>query len=613
MNIIVDLDYKIQNGTEVVFRSPVDCSQVTGLIVYYDGGSQEFAFADAHGNNVGDIDHLFAENVVVKVILDVTYGMAFVQNADTNAYLEGRFAEISVALDTTLTQEGMAADAKATGEAIQSVRNDLGKTNEAIESINTELGKTNEAVQTVSDGVDATNDTIKSISVTPQMFGAVGDGVADDTAAVRAAIASGSTVYFPKGTYLITETITINDAVRMYGAGIAASTIKYTGSGYLFEIKTKFTNPAILEHLSFTGKPENSFINCDSGSWGGCVVMRDFYVYSFHTVWMRFASAFKATFENGTIRSRGKCIMTTFDGTITNNNFCNCITFTNVYISNIWSGDATIPVMFELCNVRQIQFTECALERCDVMFKDFVPEEYLNSGEYDPASVTVADLNLDRCWFEYSSAIYDFQYNGIAPKAINCRYTQIKKYNVNAGSGQPDNLPGCNTMWLRNGETSTVESLVLGTPVDVHRETVYNLSDTYTNTFYPYVFASDHTELNLPLNSKAKESADGLTVSYDIRSIHRYSSIAGSFRVKVFCRYNANNISIWEAEVFSYKKNYFLTKCEKVFTKGSGVAATATESLVDTLTTGGILQFTTDTKAEKLAMVIEYNAHKITM
>ena len=98
MNIRVDLNYPIKNGTEVVFRSPVDCSKVTGLSVYYpeDGvtASKEFVFADAHGNNVGDIDHLFAENVAVKVILDASTGMAFVQNADTNAYLEERFAKI---------------------------------------------------------------------------------------------------------------------------------------------------------------------------------------------------------------------------------------------------------------------------------------------------------------------------------------------------------------------------------------------------------------------------------------------------------------------------------------------------------------------------------------
>ncbi len=99
-NIRVDVGYTIKDGSEIKFKSPVDCSVITGLVVYYptDEGktvSKVFAFADAHGNNVGDIDHLFAENVVVKVILDVTTGMAFVQNADTNTYLENRFNELS--------------------------------------------------------------------------------------------------------------------------------------------------------------------------------------------------------------------------------------------------------------------------------------------------------------------------------------------------------------------------------------------------------------------------------------------------------------------------------------------------------------------------------------
>lgn len=93
MNIRVDLNTNIADGSEVVFRSPADCSQVTGLVIYHNGGKTEFAFADAHGNNVGDIDHLFAENALVKVILDVTARMAFVQNADTNTYIERTFVK----------------------------------------------------------------------------------------------------------------------------------------------------------------------------------------------------------------------------------------------------------------------------------------------------------------------------------------------------------------------------------------------------------------------------------------------------------------------------------------------------------------------------------------
>ena len=110
-NIRVDVDYALRDGLEMKFRSPVDCSQITGLIVYYPGEdgnitSKVFSLADAHGNNVGDIDHLFAEDVVVKVILDVTTSMAFVQNADTNAYLEAQLASKAPAgygLGTELT------------------------------------------------------------------------------------------------------------------------------------------------------------------------------------------------------------------------------------------------------------------------------------------------------------------------------------------------------------------------------------------------------------------------------------------------------------------------------------------------------------------------------
>lgn len=95
-NIRVDVPYTIKDGSEIVFRSPVDCSAITGLVVYCtaENGSvtaSEFALTDAHGQNVGNIDHLFSENVIVKCILDVTAGKAYVQNADTNDYIERTF------------------------------------------------------------------------------------------------------------------------------------------------------------------------------------------------------------------------------------------------------------------------------------------------------------------------------------------------------------------------------------------------------------------------------------------------------------------------------------------------------------------------------------------
>lgn len=93
-NIRVDVGSPVYAGQTITFKSPADCSAVTGLKVYYPDGntttSKTFQFADAHGNNVGGSD-LFASNVLVKVILDTELNRAYVQNADTNAYLEGKF------------------------------------------------------------------------------------------------------------------------------------------------------------------------------------------------------------------------------------------------------------------------------------------------------------------------------------------------------------------------------------------------------------------------------------------------------------------------------------------------------------------------------------------
>ncbi len=57
-------------------------------------------------------------------------------------------------------------------------------------------------------------------------FGAVGDGVTDDTAALQKAVSSGArAVYVPPGTYRHSGTITIPSSVRLYGEGPAGQSI----------------------------------------------------------------------------------------------------------------------------------------------------------------------------------------------------------------------------------------------------------------------------------------------------------------------------------------------------------------------------------------------------
>lgn len=97
-NIRIDLGAVVVNGQALTFRAPADCSAITGLIIYYPEGdtttSKTFKFVDAHGVDVGSgTFSLFAADALVKVVLDIDQGKAYVQNADTNAYIEKTFVK----------------------------------------------------------------------------------------------------------------------------------------------------------------------------------------------------------------------------------------------------------------------------------------------------------------------------------------------------------------------------------------------------------------------------------------------------------------------------------------------------------------------------------------
>mgnify|MGYP003423452456 FL=1 len=88
-------------------------------------------------------------------------------------------------------------------------------------------------------------------------FGAVGDGVTDDRAAVQEAIQAvsatgGGLVYFPAGTYLMVSQIFPAGGLA-WALSIASSNIKLVGDGAASIIKTSAANSAIL-HINGAGK-----------------------------------------------------------------------------------------------------------------------------------------------------------------------------------------------------------------------------------------------------------------------------------------------------------------------------------------------------------------------
>lgn len=119
--IRIDLEATIVTGQVVTFKAPANCTDVTGLVIYYPEGSttasKTFKFVDAHGVDVGSgTISLFAADVLVRVILDLEQSKAFVQNADTNAYLEGKLAE-KYSPDNKPTAADLGVVASAAGSA----------------------------------------------------------------------------------------------------------------------------------------------------------------------------------------------------------------------------------------------------------------------------------------------------------------------------------------------------------------------------------------------------------------------------------------------------------------------------------------------------------------
>ncbi|MBA3351910.1 MAG: hypothetical protein H0U23_05710 [Blastocatellia bacterium] len=71
---------------------------------------------------------------------------------------------------------------------------------------------------------------VDRINITEPPYNAIPNDGIPDTAAINAAVAAGTSIYFPPGTYNFTGRITLpNKAYRLYGDGPGVSTILFTG------------------------------------------------------------------------------------------------------------------------------------------------------------------------------------------------------------------------------------------------------------------------------------------------------------------------------------------------------------------------------------------------
>ena len=126
------------------------------------------------------------------------------------------------------------------------------------------------AVTTILDTCDRTNKAVAELHVTPEMYGAIGDGVVDDTEAIEAVAASGNELHLT-GTYKVSS-VTLPKRVTGKGKIVGEVTIEGEGcyiEGVTFKGDVNFNarNSRIVncdfnESAIYLNKWANSFISC---------------------------------------------------------------------------------------------------------------------------------------------------------------------------------------------------------------------------------------------------------------------------------------------------------------------------------------------------------------
>lgn len=113
--IKVSLNHPIWNGEEIIFKASCNSEAADGMEITYplnEDGTLEtktYSFRDAHGNNLSNTANVFVSGSYVQVIVDTAKSFAYIQNADTNGYLEGKLATPIYTGTISTTWNGSAA------------------------------------------------------------------------------------------------------------------------------------------------------------------------------------------------------------------------------------------------------------------------------------------------------------------------------------------------------------------------------------------------------------------------------------------------------------------------------------------------------------------------
>ena len=114
---------------------------------------------------------------------------------------------------------------------------------------------------------------------TPQMYGAVGDGVTDDTAAMQACLDNNTHVYLPDGTYLISSALNIKIQGQTITGSGRTSVIKASGCN-AFNFVTAYYNVS-LENFSVQGGGTSAYVGFKFDAITFNYTFKNLYIHDF--------------------------------------------------------------------------------------------------------------------------------------------------------------------------------------------------------------------------------------------------------------------------------------------------------------------------------------------
>jgi hypothetical protein len=99
-------------------------------------------------------------------------------------------------------------------------------------------------------------------------FGATGDGVTDDTAAIQLALDDGQNgaVFFPTGTYKVSSALTVRPSTHVFGSGVDSVLKTNSATANIFNINGQFVYISDLSFNSSVTRTAGFFIDILSGS-----------------------------------------------------------------------------------------------------------------------------------------------------------------------------------------------------------------------------------------------------------------------------------------------------------------------------------------------------------